>query len=282
MNQKKIAVIGFNKKNNLGNFLLNLDNLGKKYDITFQKFIYGTKDFYYYDRLPSPNGNMNLDRFDAAVSIGGDGTFLYTGRVFAGTDIPIFGVNNGQLGFNTPIEIGAFENALKSFVDKTLQYEYKSLLEITINQDKFNVINDAVISHAGISRIVTLELTVGNVELSKIRGDGLIISTPTGSTAYNLSAGGPILHPTVDSYVITPICPHTFAIRPFIVPMNEILRVKIKDTSAQPQITLDGHKIIFLEKNQDITIKKSDKNIKTVKGSKTFTQILNKKLGWTI
>ncbi|MBP5707191.1 MAG: NAD(+)/NADH kinase [Spirochaetales bacterium] len=279
---KKIAIIGFNKRSYLDKFLATADKLSEKYDVSFEKFLYGSKDFHYYDRLPVLGERGKTDIFDAAVSIGGDGTFLYTARVFAGTDIPIFGVNNGQLGFNTTIEIDEFEHFFADFLDDKAQYEYKETLEIGVNDDKFLVVNDAVISHAGISRIITLDLSIGDECISKIKGDGLIISTPTGSTAYNLSAGGPILHPSVESFVLTPICAHTLAIRPFIVPYKEILSVKIKDSNVQPQLTLDGHKIIFLQKNQTVTVRKSDKSVKIVKGGKNFTQILNKKLGWGI
>ena len=280
---KKIAVIGFNKRSCLDKFLSSTDILSKKYNVTFEKFIYGRKDFHYYDKLPVLGSNRpNLTDFDAVVSVGGDGTFLYTARVFAGTDIPIFGVNNGQLGFNTTIEIGEFEHFLADFLNDKADFEYKDTLEIAINEDKFLVLNDAVISHAGISRIITLDVSIGDATVSKIKGDGLIISTPTGSTAYNLSAGGPILHPSVDAFVLTPICAHTLAIRPFIVPYKDILSVRIKDSTVQPQLTLDGHKIIFLQKNQTITVKKSDKPVKIIRGSKNFTQILNMKLGWGI
>ena len=96
---KKIAIIGFNKRNYLDKFLATADKLSEKYDVSFEKFLYGSKDFHYYDKLPVVGERSKTDHFDAAVSIGGDGTFLYTARVFAGTDIPIFGVNNGQLGF---------------------------------------------------------------------------------------------------------------------------------------------------------------------------------------
>ena len=279
---KKIAIIGFNKRSYLDKFLATADKLSEKYDVSFEKFLYGSKDFHYYDKLPVVGERSKTDHFDAAVSIGGDGTFLYTARVFAGTDIPIFGVNNGQLGFNTTIEIDEFEHFFADFLDDKAQYEYKETLEIGVNDDKFLVVNDAVISHAGISRIITLDLSIGDECISKIKGDGLNISTPTGSTAYNLSAGGPILHPSVESFVLTPICAHTLAIRPFIVPYKEILSVKIKDSNVQPQLTLDGHKIIFLQKNQTVTVRKSDKSVKIVKGGKNFTQILNKKLGWGI
>ncbi|MCK4796861.1 MAG: NAD(+)/NADH kinase, partial [Spirochaetes bacterium] len=144
------------------------------------------------------------------------------------------------------------------------------------------VLNEGVISHSGISRMIRLKVDLEGHSLCDFRGDGLIISSPTGSTAYNLSAGGPILHPSVDAFVVCPICPHTLAIRPYIIPFDEVINIKVEESSSQPQITLDGQKIILLEIGQKIIFKKSKKKVKIVIGSKNFSEILKLKLGWVV
>ena len=121
-----------------------------------------------------------------------------------------------------------------------------------------------------------------NIPLCDFRGDGLIISSPTGSTAYNLSAGGPILHPSVDAFVLTPICPMTLAIRPFIIPFDKSVNIRIEESSSTSQITLDGQKIISLKVGQGIKIKKSENKIKIIKGHKNFSEVLKIKLGWMV
>lgn len=280
---KKIAVVGLDKRDNIDDFLESLENLEKKYRISFEKFIYTDNDFDLYNILNKKH-TLLKDEFCAAVSIGGDGTFLYTSRVFAGTDIPIFGVNIGQLGFNTNIEVSDFESYLKSFLEGKICFDYKSLLEATVEGEKgsYEVLNEGVVSHTGISRMIRLKVDLEGHSVCDFKGDGLIVSSPTGSTAYNLSAGGPILHPSVDSFVITPICPHTLAIRPYIVPFSETITIKIEESKAQPQITLDGQKIILLDINQKIIFKKSNKSVKVVRGSKNFSEILKMKLGWMV
>ncbi len=278
---RKIAVIGL-KKNNVWDFFHSLEGYKKKYKIDFIPFINSNKDKNLYDILED-KGYKTSD-FEAAVSVGGDGTFLYTSRVFAGTDVAIFGVNKGHLGFNTNIEENEFETYFIKYIENKVNYTYKNLLDVSIEGDKskYLVINEGVISVAGISRTIKLKVYVGDIPICDFRGDGLIVSSPTGSTAYNLSAGGPILHPSVNAFVVSPICPLTLAIRPYIIPFDEVINIVVEDPSSQPQITLDGQKIINLKIGQKIIIKKSDKRVKIIKGSKTFSEILKIKLGWMV
>lgn len=279
----KIAIVALEKKLDIPDFMARISLLEKRYDIKFETFFYSNKDFDLYNILHREKKDITKE-FSAALSVGGDGTFLYTSRVFAGLDIPIFGINMGQLGFNTNVEIDELEEYLKKFIDGEALFDYKTLLEVHVEGEKeiFTVLNEGVISHTGISRMIRMKVYLEGRSVCDFNGDGLIISTPTGSTAYNLSAGGPILHPSVDSYVITPICPHTLAIRPYIVPFSESIIVKIKESSAQPQITLDGQKVILLDIGQKITFKKSDKTVKVVRGKRSFSEILKLKLGWTV
>lgn len=277
---KKIAVIGL-EKNNVWDFYKKISHLKKKYDIDFVPFIYTQNDRKYYDTLQDEKSDPR--DFFCAISVGGDGTFLYTSRVFAGTDIPIFGVNKGHLGFNTNIEEAEFEPYFKDFLEGKSEFDYKFLMDVSIEGEKvkYLVLNEGVISYSGISRTIKLRVEIKNNKIiNNYRGDGLIISTPTGSTGYNLSSQGPILHPSVNAFVLCPICPLTLAIRPYILPSDEIIYIHIEESSSQPQMTLDGQKIIMLKKGQKIIFKKSEKNVKIIKGSKTFSEILEKKLHW--
>ena len=248
---KKVAIIGLEKKKEIFDFISNF----KKYNIDFDAFIRTEKDFELYDKLNDKN--IDITQYMCALSLGGDGTFLHTSRIFAGTDIPIMGINLGRFGFNTTIEIKDFDIIFKNFLENKVEYEYKKLLDVEIEKEKeiYSVLNEGVISHTGISRMIRLKVEVEGQSVCDFRGDGLIISSPTGSTAYNLSAGGPILHPSVDAYVICPICPHTLAIRPYIMPFSENIHITVEESTAQPQITLDGQKIIILNIGQKIVFK---------------------------
>ena len=278
---RKIAVVGL-EKNNVWDFFHSLESFKKKYNIEFIPFIYSSKKQNLYDSLED-KGYKPSD-FEAVVSVGGDGTFLYTSRVFAGTEVVVFGVNKGHLGFNTNIEEREFEEYFKKYLENKIEFIYKNLLDVSVEgePDLYLVINEGVISYAGISRTIRLKVFVGNNPICDFRGDGLIVSSPTGSTAYNLSAGGPILHPSVNAFVVTPICPLTLAIRPYIIPFDEVINIMIEKPSSKAQITLDGQKIITLDIGQKIIIKKSDKRVKIIKGSKSFSEILKTKLGWMV
>lgn len=278
---KKIALIGFDEKKAIHNFIDNLKKLEKKLNFSCDYFIYSKKDFNLYDKLYN---NTSVDDYDAAVSIGGDGTFLYTSRLFAGKDIPVFGVNLSYLGFNTRIEIDEIEKYLELFINGDALYEYRDLLEVSVGNstEKYTVVNDGVISHTGISRMIRLKVSLSSDPVYDFFGDGVIISSSIGSTAYNLSAGGPILHPSVNAIALSPICAHTLAIRPYIIPIDEVINIEILQSSAQPQITLDGQKTILLNPGEKVIFKKSDKKLKIIKTDKTFSSILKEKLGWNI
>lgn len=277
----KIAVLGFNEKKEILACVEKIQEITKRLSIICDTFIYSKKEFELYDLLSKSKKEIN--EYDIALSVGGDGTFLYTSRIFAGTEIPILGINLSNLGFHTNININDVENYLKDILENNFTFHYKSMIDITIDKSEtFSVLNEGVISHTGISRMIRLKVDVDGHTVSDFKGDGLIISSPTGSTAYNLSAGGPILYPSLEAFVLTPICAHTLAIRPIIIPFNEDIHVSIKESSAQPQITLDGHKVILLDQDQIITFRKSKKKIKVINTNRTFSDILKQKLGWTL
>lgn len=279
--KKRIAVVGLEKAG-VNEFLANISPFEQKYNIEIEPFVYCHKTYNLYDSLDE-KGYKPKD-FSAAVSVGGDGTFLYTSRVFAGSDTAIFGVNKGKIGFNTNIEEIEFEKFFELFINNKAEYEHKVLLDVEIEGDttKYVVLNDGVISHTGISRMISLRVDLEGHPICNFKGDGLIISSPTGSTAYNLSAGGPILHPSVDAYVVCPICPHTLALRPYIIPLDEVVKITVEESASQAQITLDGQKIIMLKPGQTVKFKRSKKTVKIIKGSKNFSERLKIKLGWMV
>jgi NAD+ kinase len=278
----RIAVIGLREKPAVHRFCDGLQALEQKLPVSFTPILYTYGEEAPYDTLTGET--CAVSDFDAAVSVGGDGTFLYTARIFAGCDAPVLGLNLGTLGFNASTELAQFEPVLTSLVQGTASYEYKSLLEVTVAGDtnSYSVINEGVISHAGISRMLRLKVFIDDVSLCDFSGDGLIIGSPTGSTAYNLSAGGPILHPSLDAFVLCPICPHTLAIRPYIVPFDEIITIRVEDSRVNPQLTLDGQKIVMLSVGQAVRFAKSERQVKVVKGDRSFSEILKQKLGWTV
>ncbi len=281
---KRVALVGLESKELKDNVIVLMKELGDYYGFNCEHFFYSSKDFDLYDSLVKKG--FSPDDFCAVVSIGGDGTFLYTSRVFAATEVPVFGVNiSGKMGFNTGIEIVDLKAKFVDFIEGKCEFDHKRLLDVIIEGNtlqKFTVLNEGVISHTGISRMINLKVDLEKHSLLNFMGDGLIVSSPTGSTAYNLSAGGPILHPELEAFVICPICPHAFGIRPFIIPFGESIYIKVEEAYTESQITLDGQKIVYLEPGQRVIFRESQKKIKVVRGNKNFIEILKLKLGWVV
>ena len=190
----------------------------------------------------------------------------------------------GNIGFNMRIEPNDFEMYLDNFLRNKCTYEQLDALDVKIEgQDKvYTVINEGVISHGGISRILDLKVSSCGHLIYDFSGDGMIVSTATGSTAYNLSAGGPILHPSLHAISLAPICPHTLTIRPYIIPIEKNVSINFGNSSVPVQVTLDGQKTIQLNKGREITFTKSQKSITIVKTKKIFSEILKEKLGWSV
>src|SRR5919106_5117034 len=170
---------------------------------------------------------------DLIISLGGDGTLLNIAPLIERPDVPILGVNLGGLGFITEVAAGELESVLTKSLDGDYETEKRMTLEVRVQSKngkvhKFRVLNDAVIAKGARSRIIDLETYIGDDYLCTYRADGLIISTATGSTAYSLAAGGPILEPALGAIVLTPICPHTLTHRPIVVPSNATIRVTVR------------------------------------------------------
>lgn len=223
-----------------------------------------------------------LKNSDAIISLGGDGTFLNTARIIGNKEIPIIGVNLGGLGFLAEVipseMIGFLDNVLKG------NYEVSEKLVLkTEMPDKKPVygLNDIVIDRAKSIRLIDIEIFYNDERVGKFLGDGAIISTPTGSTAYSLSAGGPVVTLKSKVMLLTPICPHSLNIRPIIFPDDGIIKLKVR-RNISARVTADGQINKILKSPTEIIISKADYSVKTIKKKgKTYFATLNTKLFWT-
>lgn len=225
---------------------------------------------------------------DMVIVLGGDGTLLSAARLVADSkkNVPIFGVNLGSLGFMAEVSLDELYANLEKALAGKLQAEERMMLTAGIIRrgnkvSEYNVLNDAVISKGAIARMVSLEVSVGDDYLTSIRADGLILATPTGSTAYSLSAGGPIIHPALQCFVVTPICPHTLSNRPIAIPDSAIVRVKLVSRSEGVSLSLDGQVVSPLRLNDIVEVKKAKYRVRLIKHpTKDYYEILRTKLKW--
>ncbi|MCX7770076.1 MAG: NAD(+)/NADH kinase [Proteobacteria bacterium] len=227
----------------------------------------------------------DLRDLDVIVVIGGDGTLLYASRLLKGAKKPIIGINMGGLGFLTEIAPDEAFDSIECFLSNRCSISERMMCDVKlVRRGKLIksacVLNDAVITKGNLARMIELETYVNDNFLSKYRADGLIVSTPTGSTAYVLSAGGPIITPDVDCVIICPICPHTLTHRPIVISSNSKIEVIIK-SETDVYLTLDGQEGSPLLKNDKIVISKSNKKTYIVNSPyKNYFEILTNKLHW--
>ncbi len=222
------------------------------------------------------------------IVLGGDGTLLSAARHVADahTDVPIFGVNLGSLGFMAEVTHDELYDNLEKAIAGRLATEDRIMLTASVVRDgrreaRYRVLNDAVINKSAVARMVELKVSVNDGHLTTFRADGLIVSTPTGSTAYSLSAGGPIIYPTIHCLVLTPICPHTLSNRPIALPDNVTVSVALMSPSEDVLLTLDGQIGFPLFPGDVVEIKKSRFRMKLIKHpSKSYYDILRTKLKW--
>jgi len=223
---------------------------------------------------------------DALVVLGGDGTLLAASRLLDRT-VPLLGVNFGSLGFLTEIGLGDLYPALQAVLEGRYEHEERRLLHAVARRAghedvQAEVLNDVVITKAGPSRIIELEVTIDGAFVSAFRADGLIVSSPTGSTAYNLAAGGPILHPSLAAVVLTPICPHMLTNRPLVVGDLATIEVRLRDARGVEVYTaFDGQQSFALADGDTVTVTASGRRLRlvTVPG-RDYYEVLRTKLKW--
>jgi NAD+ kinase len=224
------------------------------------------------------------DDSDLLITFGGDGTLLSVAR-HAPEKVPIIGVNMGTLGFLTEIRLEEFPHVLNEALAGSFSAEERVTFEVIVSGldgDKtYRVLNDAVINKSALARIVEMRVEVNGLFVSNFRSDGLIMATPTGSTAYNLSAGGPIIYPTMGAMVLTPICPHMLSNRPLVLADDAVIGISIFASQEEVYLTLDGQEGFPISEHHMVTIRKSPHKVMLVQSpNKNYFDVLRTKLKW--
>ena len=221
---------------------------------------------------------------DFALSLGGDGTFLTTASLVGHLDIPILGINCGHLGYLAEVKTESLENVLEQLVNNNYTIEQRRMLEVSCQYEGKIVspyaLNEVAILKSGLSSMITVDVMLNGELLHNYKSDGLLIATPTGSTAYNLSAGGPLLDPHVNAIILTPVATHSLNIRPLVVLDDSQIDVKISSRNGNFLLSVDGRSQVL---NQDIQlhVERSQRTIKLVRiNGQTFMQSLKDKLNW--
>ena len=223
---------------------------------------------------------------DVLVVLGGDGTLLAASHL-VDRPVPVLGVNFGSLGFLTEITLPELYPALEGVLAGTYRFEERRMLHAVVRrggkpQSEGDFLNDVVITKAAFSRIIELDVAVDGAFVSSFRADGLLVSSPTGSTAYNLAAGGPILHPTLAAVVLTPICPHMLSNRPLVVSDRSSIEVRLRaGRESDAHLTLDGQQGFPLAPKDTVTVTRSAHAIRLVKApERDYFEVLRTKLKW--
>jgi NAD+ kinase len=223
---------------------------------------------------------------DMVVVLGGDGTLISVARLIGDREVPILGVNLGSLGFLTEITLDELCDSVDRYSRGDYRISERMMLHVSVIREgemieEKRVLNDIVINKGALARIIDLETTINGSYLTTFKGDGLIISTPTGSTGYSLSANGPILYPELECFVITPICPHTLTNRPIVVASDSLISVELKCVNEDVFLTLDGQVGIALKCGDEIRVRKAEHRTKLIiSQSKDYFEILRTKLKW--
>jgi NAD+ kinase len=240
--------------------------------------------------LPLSGGDQRMDdpgQLDALLTLGGDGTLLRGARLLGGNEVPILGVNMGRLGFLTCCPAEQLENSLMRFARGDYTVESRMALRVAVveggrrERETWLALNDVAIHKAGFARVVALRVAVDDELIASYSADGVVISTPTGSTAYNLSAGGPVVVPTLETLIVTPISPHTLAIRAVVLAASSRVTVQADGAPEELMITVDGQGGTRFRDGETLSVSKADTAIRIVRfpGS-SFFATLRQKLGW--
>ncbi|MCF7945685.1 MAG: NAD(+)/NADH kinase [Spirochaetia bacterium] len=229
-----------------------------------------------------------IENIDLAISLGGDGTVLYCARIIQHLGIPILAVNLGTFGFITEIARHEWKKAFEEYEGGRLGISYRVMIRVLVEREGRKVfvshgLNDVVVNGSGLSRIVRLRLCVNETHLGNFRSDGIIIATPTGSTAYSMAAGGPILDSDMDALILTPVCPFTLSNRPLVISGNDVITIEVmKDQRTMINLSIDGQEVISLKESDIITIEKSHSRALLIKSNKrNFYEVVRSKLKWS-
>ncbi len=226
------------------------------------------------------------EQVDFAVVLGGDGSMLRAARATGGNGVPLLGVNVGKFGFLTEGSVEDAEGLLSCALEGRYRLAERMMLHCVLERDGEPVLdtiglNDAVVSRTALSRLITVDLCVGGEAVTQYRADGLIVATPVGSTAHSMAAGGPIVDPELQAFVVTPICPHTLSNRPLVLPPDVTLTVAASEAPETPALTVDGQVNCELLPDDVVSVRRAQEPLRLIKtGRQSFFETLRNKLDW--
>lgn len=232
-----------------------------------------------------PRSEMSARALDLVVVLGGDGTLLSAARATAAIDAPLLGVNLGSLGFLTDVPLASLYPMLEAIAQGRAGVEQRSLMQCDLVSDEevlgsYMVFNDAVVNKTALARLNHYDLYVDKMFVSSYRADGMIVATPTGSTAYSLSAGGPVLMPTVNAFVITPVAPHSLTHRPLVVPDSTVIEIVLRSDEEVAYLSLDGQPGLDLRDGYRVRCRRSEHRVSLFRTDADFFHVLRTKLKW--
>lgn len=233
-----------------------------------------------------PRHLMPAENPELVIVLGGDGTLLSAARVFAKIGTPILSVNLGSLGFLTEVRLSDFYSTLEGWCTECFTVDSRSMLHSELWREgelfvEHEALNDVVVAKGAIARMGDFRVRLDDQHAASFRADGVIVATPTGSTAYSLSANGPILVPNVDALIISPVCPHLLTIRPMVVRGDARITVNIEGIPDQTFLTVDGQEAIALKVNDELRCRRSEYSVKFLRlGTSGFFDVLRAKLKW--
>jgi len=232
-----------------------------------------------------PRAEMAAQALDLVVVLGGDGTLLSAARVTAAIDVPLLGVNLGSLGFLTEVPLQSLYSMLDAIQEGRATVEHRSLMEVELVRadqvrGSYLVFNDAVVNKTALARLNNYDLYINGAFVSSYRADGMIVATPTGSTAYSLSAGGPVLMPTVKAFVITPVAPHSLTHRPLVVPDSVEIDILLRSQQEVAYLSLDGQPGLDLSDGDRVRCRRSEHQVNLFRTGTDFFHVLRTKLKW--
>ncbi len=229
-----------------------------------------------------------VSQADGLIVFGGDGTLLSVARLPGVGNLPILAVNLGSLGFLTEVTLDELYPALTKVLQGDFQLDERMMLQATLRRENGGEIetqsvalNDAVISREPFSRMISLESYIDGEHVATYRSDGLIVATPSGSTAYSLSAWGPIVHPSLSAFILTPICPHTLTVRPYIAPAGSRISIIVRSTDSNAMLTIDGQEAFEIHPDSVVEIEKATETVRLIRSHKrSYYEVLKTKLKW--
>jgi len=240
---------------------------------------------------PAGDPPKDLSGYDLIIALGGDGTVLRAAHIASGPGLPILGVNTGGLGFLTAVEFPDFKRLLPDLLKGRCRQEERWMLEAEASRNgkrffgPMTALNDCVLRAGEQARAITVQASSDQSPIARYFGDGVILSTPTGSTAYALAASGPIMDPSLDAFLLTPICPHMMTQRPLVLPSDREIKLKLVPRRmaeiVRTQMTLDGQSMVPLKIGDEVTVRRSSRTLRILQAPESsYFQVLREKLHW--